>query len=265
MTTEAFLARAVFTSVLLSYAAYRDLTKREVENWVPVALVLGGVVVAAYDSVVERSGMPLALSLVTAAVAFGIALAIFYAGSMGGADCKIFIGVSAVFPLVISPSSPLPLLSEINPFVEGARRVLPFFSLSWLINSLVISLVVPLGLLFKNLITYVRGGIPRVGMRTIPAFFVGYRTRVSSLRSSFVIPLERFEDVDGETVRVLKYSRRVLEEEEEERIISEVKSRLGPEEMIWAFPYVPFIVPMLIAFGVTLLAGDILVGLMLAF
>ena len=254
----AFLGRVVFTSALLSYAAYSDLSKREVENWVPVALVAGGVCFALYDSVLLGDPMPVALALVTAAVAFGIALAIFYAGSMGGADCKIFIGVSTVFPLVIS--SPLPLLAEVNPFISGTRRVLPFFSLSWLINSLLISLIVPLGLLVKNVYDMGRGRIPHVGRRTIPAFFVGYRVRVRDLRPSFVIPLERFEESDGREERVMRYTRRVLEEEEEEKIISKVKERLPGDDLIWAFPYIPFIVPMLIALLVTLVAGDLLVN-----
>ena len=262
MLEQLFLLRASFTSALLLYAAWRDLTKREVENWVPVALVIGGIAFASYESVFLWDVLPIALALVTGAVAFGIALAIFYAGSMGGADCKIFIGVSTVFPLIIT--SPLPPVSEINPFLEGGRRMLPFFSLSWLINSLLVSLAVPLGLLVRNLYDLARGRIGQIGKRTIPAFFVGYRTAVGNLRPSFLLPLERFEEVDGETVRVLRYSKGVLEEEEERRIIAEVRERLQPEEMIWAFPYVPFIVPMLMAFLITLLAGDLLVNLVAA-
>jgi hypothetical protein len=255
----AFVGRLAFTSILLTYAAWRDLSKREVENWVPIALVAGGVCFAAYDAVFLGDPLPVVLALVTAAVSFGIALAIFYAGSMGGADCKIFIGVSTVFPLLIT--SPLPLLSEVNPFFSGSRRILPFFSLSWLINSLLISLAVPVGLLLRNLVDLLRGRIPKVTRRTIPAFFVGYRARVDSLRSSFLIPLERFEEVDGKEVRVLRYSRGVLEEEEEVELIERVRERLRGDELIWAFPYIPFIVPMLIALFVTVLFGDLLVNL----
>jgi len=259
MNEYAFLGRLAFTTALLGYAAWSDLSKREVENWVPVVLVAGGIGFALFDSATSGEMLPVVLAVVTAAVSFGIALAIFYAGSMGGADCKIFIGVSTVFPLVIS--SPLPLLLEVNPLISGTRRILPFFSLSWLINSLLISLVVPIGLLVKNLYDWSRGRIPEVGRRTIPAFFVGYRARVKDLRSSFVIPLERFEEVDGREERVLRYSRRVLEEEEEEEIIRRVRERLPGNGLVWAFPYIPFIVPMLIALFVTLAAGDLLVNL----
>jgi len=208
----AFLGRVLFTSALLSYAAWSDMSKREVENWVPVALVAGGICFAVFDFAESGDPLPVALALVTAIVSFGIALAIFYAGSMGGADCKIFIGVSTLFPMVIS--SPLPLLSEVNPLISSSRRVLPFFSLSWLVNSLLISLVVPITLFVRNLLDLKRGRIPKVDLRTIPAFFVGYRTRVGNLRPSFVLPLERFEEADGKETRVLRYSRGVLEEEE---------------------------------------------------
>lgn len=262
MLISAFLGRLIFSSALLSYAAWSDLTRREVDNWVPITLVTGGIGFSIYDAITDGNAMPVVLALVTAGIAFAIALAIFYAGSMGGADCKIFIGISAIFPLVIS--SPLPQLSETNPFIEGGRRLLPMFSLSWLINSLLVSLVVPLSLLLRNLWDLARGRIPKVDGRTIPAFFVGYRTPVKDLRPSFVIPLERFEEVDGRMERVLHYSRRVLEEEEERKVISEVKNRLSDDDLVWAFPYIPFIVPMLVAFFLTLVFGDLLANLMIS-
>jgi len=136
------------------------------------------------------------------------------------------------------------------------------FSLSWLVNSLLASMAVPVGLFVRNLYDYSRGGIAGVSRRTIPAFFVGYRAKVRNLRPSFLIPLERFEDSGGKTVRVLRYSRRILEEKEEERIIGKVRENLSPDDPIWAFPYVPFIVPMLAGFFITIFLGDVLVGLL---
>ncbi len=258
MLVVTFLARFIFGSVLLVYAGWRDLTKREVENWVPVALVVGGIILSVVDAFLTGDAMPVALALVSCGVGFGIALGIFYSGSMGGADCKIFIGITTLFPIVIS--SPLPVLSEINPLVEGTRRVLPMFSLSWLLNSLLISLGVPVVLGVRNTYDYLRGRITDVGLRTIPAFFVGYRTRVGKLRPSFVLPLERFEDIEGETVRVLRYTRGVLEESEERELIERVRENLDDEQLIWVFPYVPFILPMLAGYFLTLFAGDLLVN-----
>jgi prepilin signal peptidase PulO-like enzyme (type II secretory pathway) len=252
----------VFASVLLSYAAWSDLSKREVENWVSVVLVAGGFAFAAYDSFATGEILPLVLTLASASIGFVMALAIFYAGSMGGADCKIFIGISAMFPIILG--EPLPMLSTVNPFVEGGRRLLPMFSISWLVNSLFISLVVPIGLFLKNTVDYARGRISGVGRGTLPAFFVGYRTKVRNLRPSFVIPLERFEDdKGGGIVRVMKYSRKVLDEEEEKEIISKVRDNLQGDDPIWAFPYIPFIVPMLAGFFTTILLGDLLVNLLL--
>lgn len=264
MIVQAFLGRTIFTSLLLGYAARSDLSKREVENWVSGALVAGGFGFAFYDWLATGDGLSPLLALVSAAMGFVIALGVFYLGSLGGADCKIFIGVSTVFPLVFDSSSPFPSLQEINPLSGGGGRLLPMFSLSWLVNSLLVSLVLPLALFFRNLYDYSRGRIPEVGRRTIPAFFIGYRTKVSNLRPSFLIPLERFEDVEGRTVKVLRYSRRILQEEEERKVIERVREHLGGDEAIWAFPYVPFIVPMFVGFFVTVLFGDLLVNLLLA-
>lgn len=75
--------------------------------------------------------------------------------------------------------------------------------------------------------------------------------------------LERFEEVDGETVTVLRYSRRVLDEEEEREIISKVRRNLSPEDLIWPFPYVPFTLAMLIGFFVTVFLGDLIVNLVM--
>jgi len=124
--------------------------------------------------------------------------------------------------------------------------------------------VLPLALFFRNMFDYSRGRIPEVGRKTIPAFFVGYRTKVSNLRPNFLIPLERFEDVEGRTVKVLRYSRRILQEEEERKVIDKVRQHLGGDDSIWAFPYVPFIVPMLAGFLVTILFGDLLVNVIFA-
>ncbi len=248
--------------MLLAYAAYGDLTRREVENWVPVALVAGGVGFAIFDSFASGTAMPLILALASGGIGFALALAIFYAGSMGGADCKMLIGVSTVFPIIVA--SPLPSLRLVNPFAPVGRRILPMFSLSWLVNSLLVSLLVPLGLLARNVHDLARGRIGRIGLRTIPAFFVGYRTRVGNLRPSFLIPLERFEEAETGEIRVLRYSRGILDEDEERAIISKVRSRLSDDDPIWAFPYVPFIAPMLVAFFITLFLGDLLVGLVMS-
>jgi prepilin signal peptidase PulO-like enzyme (type II secretory pathway) len=76
--------------------------------------------------------------------------------------------------------------------------------------------------------------------------------------------LERFEDdKGGGIVRVMKYSRKVLDEEEEKEIISKVRDNLQGDDPIWAFPYIPFIVPMLAGFFTTILLGDLLVNLLL--
>jgi len=258
MDAWSFVGRSVLCISLLAWALWSDLSKREVENWLPISLVVGGIGFAAADAAVSESLIPLVLCGLSGFFGFAIALAIFYSGSMGGADCKVFIGISTVFPLTLD--SPLPLLSSINPFVSSGARVLPMFSLSWLVNSLIVSMAVPIGLAVKNLSDYLRGRIPNASIRSIPAFFVGYRAKVRSLRPSFVIPMERFEDTGDGFRRVLRYTRRILEEEEEERLISEVKRRLGDEEEVWAFPYVPFMAPMFIAFLVTLFFGDIVVS-----
>ena len=264
MIVQAFLGRTIFTSLLLGYAALSDLSRREVENWVSGVLVAGGLGFALYDWLATGDGLSPLLALASAAIGFVIALAVFYMGSLGGADCKIFIGVSTVFPLVFDPLSPFPSLQEVNPLSGGGGRLLPMFSLSWLVNSLLVSLVLPLGLFCRNLYDYSRGRIPELGRKTIPAFFIGYRTKVSNLRPSFLIPLERFEDVDGGTVKVLRYSRRILQEEEERKVIEKVRQHLGGDDCIWAFPYVPFIVPMLAGFFVTILFGDLLVNAIFA-
>ncbi len=264
MIVQAFLGRTIFTSLLLGYAARSDLSKREVENWVPGGLVIGGLAFALYDWLATGDELSPLLALVSAGIGFAIALAVFHLGSLGGADCKILIGVSAVFPLVLGSSSPFPSLQEVNPLSGSGGRLLPMFSVSWLVNSLLVSLVLPIALFLRNMFDYSRGRIPEVGRKTIPAFFVGYRTKVSNLRPSFLIPLERFEDVEGRTVKVLRYSRRILQEEEERKVIDKVRQHLGGDDSIWAFPYVPFIVPMLAGFLVTILFGDLLVNVIFA-
>ena len=254
-----FVARSTLCISLLAWALWADLSKRQVENWLPMSLVLGGIGFAVADAVFSSGLLPLLQVGISGLIGFVVALAIFYSGSMGGADCKIFIGVSTVFPVILN--SPVPLLSSINPFALKGARVLPMFSLSWLVNSLIISMAVPIGLVVKNVSDYFRGRIPDASLRYVPAFFVGYRAKVGSLRPSFVIPMERFEETNEGVKRTIRYTRRILEEEEEKQLISEVRSRLGEQEEVWAFPYVPFMVPMFIAFFITFFFGDIVVSI----
>ena len=78
---------AVFIGLV---AAVEDLRRRQIPNWIPVAAILGGLVIAFRDHGLSGAGSSL-LGLVAGFAVFFV----FYAlGAMGGGDVKLLVASS---------------------------------------------------------------------------------------------------------------------------------------------------------------------------
>jgi preflagellin peptidase FlaK len=167
----------------------------------------------------------------------------FYAFSLiqGGADAKALMALAILCPWY--PPTDLPFVFGSVPAL--VTTVIPF-SLSLLFNSAIMFIVVPLGLAIYNA---TKGDF--AGM-----MFLGYRMRIDDIEKSFVWPMER---VEGKKVV------RILFPSKDRRNLSkdlDVLRRMG-RKRVWVTPKMPFLVPMTLGFVVTIMFGNILLGLML--
>jgi prepilin peptidase CpaA len=80
---------AVFIGLV---AAVEDLRRRQIPNWIPVAAILGGVLIAAWERGLQGAGS----SLLGMAAGFGVFFAFYALGAMGGGDVKLMAGFGAV-------------------------------------------------------------------------------------------------------------------------------------------------------------------------
>lgn len=76
---------------LLCWAAVADLRTRRIRNWLTLALVVGGVA-QSFGGV--RTVSP-AASILGLGVGFGLPLALFVIGAVGGGDVKLLAGIGA--------------------------------------------------------------------------------------------------------------------------------------------------------------------------
>lgn len=152
------------------YVAIIDVRTRRVPRlvWPPVILV--GAIALVWDGLTTWSAGGLEWQLWALSVAFSLAIVaplgylFWYFGAFGLADAKALIAIAVVFP--------------IYPVIEVAGRTLPLvesavgvFSLTVLVNAVLIGLIYPLILALRNLR---RGNIR-------PAMFVGVAVPWSSL------------------------------------------------------------------------------------
>jgi len=160
----------------------------------------------------------------------------------GGADAKAMIVIAALVP-VYPALPPFPLV-VLDPRLQDAMAVLFPFSFVVLLNAALLFLVVPVALLIYN---------ARRGNVKLPHAFVGYK-----------VPLDRtpkhawFMDriVDGEHVVVYFPTKR----QDREAILRDL--RAAGFKKAWVTPQLPFMVPLAIAYLLSFLVGNPLMGLL---
>jgi len=137
----------------------------------------------------------------------------------GGADAKALIALSLVFP-----SYPIfwqfPVFAIPDPLITIAFP----FSLVILFNAALLSLVVPLGLMFLNL--------SRKDLK-LPAMFFGYKAAIQDVKRKFVWPMQRVEEG-------LVRFRYFPKEGEDFDLVLEQLANAG-ETSIWVTPKMPFL------------------------
>ncbi len=166
----------------------------------------------------------------------------YYLGLLkGGADAKALIAIAFLAP-GYPTSGGLPLIL-IEPRVLGAFEVFFPFALSTLMNAALLLVFLPLYFLVINV---------RRGDFRWPQAFLGYKAPIDDL-PRFVWVLQ--EAVEG---RVRYYA---FPKKKDDRAHVEVLRDIGVQR-IWVTPQIPFLVPIAIAFILTFIVGNLLLGLL---
>ncbi|HDJ26520.1 MAG TPA: hypothetical protein ENF34_04325 [Candidatus Bathyarchaeota archaeon] len=241
-----WLLRACICSTALVIASALDIKCREIpdELWLAAGPITGALTLF---WLLERPNLaPMAvLSISLAAL---IAALIYYSGLTGGADAKalVFIAIS------------MPLTQE--EFLSTILAEHPFLPMASFSNALVLSVLLSMGILARNLAWRLRTGEPFFegleGSALTKALVLisGYKVRKEDfLRSSFLFPLEAPSGSGGRRLTLVVR----LDEEREREVRGWLAEFQGPE-YVWVSPGLPFVVFLTGGFILALVHGDVL-------
>ncbi len=154
----------------------------------------------------------------------------------GGADAKALMAIALLIPRY-PMIGPFPL---VHVTVDAAQYIMPFAILV-LFNAALLTLVVPLIMLFYNL--YKRDV-------KIPAMLFGYMMELPDVRTKFVWPMEYIKD--GE----MKISAFVRPDDSIEEQIDQLEA--AGKTRLWVTPKIPFLIPITASIFTSSIVGNII-------
>ena len=245
-------SRVLLSLFFLGLSSWYDFKTREVSNkmWMiygPAGLAL---LLLQFFTNNEYGEVPIQW-LASIGLTTIIALILFYTGFFGGADSKALICLSLALP--VYPS-----------FVHEYITVLvPFFPLAVLVNSVLGSSLLVVGIIANNLCRMTIGGEKMFeGLEKEPfwskaiAFATGFRMDSKKVKGgSHYMLLERFSRAeDGNVIRRLKVTPRLDDDSQKEAQQDEFLTELHGK--IWVTPGLPFLVFVTAGFIAALVVGD---------
>ncbi|MBP2029282.1 preflagellin peptidase FlaK [Methanohalophilus levihalophilus] len=231
----------------LIYACYSDIKSRRVINqvWIVMLAVFSPFIL--YEIITNGLSHLLMIGI-SFTIIFVFVYILFYLGAFGGADAKALMTLAIIFPIypeIMFAGYVFPL--------EGIP-VVSLFTMTLFGNSVLLTVIVPLGLFLHNL---TRPNLSETLKK--PYFmFIGYRCDVDKLEElKHVRLLEVMEEKDGEVKT--KYSRGggTIDEETIHTIQSYADSgKIGKK--VWVTPGLPFIIPITAGFLTAIFYGDLI-------
>jgi preflagellin peptidase FlaK len=221
-------------------------------------MILLGSIIAIFETLVFQDLRILLDLVINVGLSFAVAFLLFYAGLFGGADGKALIGIAFLFP-----RPPSIILGW------GFRPLLPFFFLTILSNALILTVLVPLVLLLRNLADYISNKDLFPELENEP-FWKKVLTMLIGFRTNFpppphVYPLVDIAEVNGVLTPQLKLFNKLSDDSEEhdDANLQTIKEFLYQNEKskikrLWVSPGIPFLIPITFGLLVALTIGDLL-------
>ena len=229
----------------LLYACYADIKTRRVANEVWVMMFGVGFIFIMYD--IMTYGMPyLIRNVLTFLFIFAFVYVLFQLGAFGGADAKVLMVISLIiptFPEISIGSTSLPLNGV--PFID-------VFAFSVFGNSVILTVIVPIGLFLYNLIKN-----PSESLKRPLYMFIGYITPISELERGHF----RMIDSYRRTKNGVEFSFARSGTELTSDVISELKKFREEGKVkdgVWITPGLPFMIPITAGFLTAVIFGDLI-------
>ncbi len=206
-------------------------------------MLVGAVFFILYD--ISIYGVTYLIRLfISAGLIYAFMYLIFQFGIFGGADAKLFIVLSVIFPIY-------PTLQAFGYNFPVNKPLIDLFAFNVFDNMIILSMLSPIGLAIYN--------INKIGLHVDNPFyiFIGYKAKISELPGKHIKLIQNFEEVDGN----IKFRFKWGGVEINEKIVSELKalSEKGLiEDEVWVTPGMPSMVPITIGFFVTVFYGDLI-------
>lgn len=234
--------------ILLCYGSFEDFKKREISNkvWIVLASIGLGLLAVRFYLYPQI----IIISLISIGLIVGIAFALFYFELVGGADSKAYICIALIFPV---------MPSFFSGYI-GSFHV--FFPFAVLYNSFLLSIAIIVYILVKNTVTYFKNkslfeGFQEEKFKKIAAFVSGYKTSVKNLKmKEYLFPIEEFIEKNGERIKRFK----IVTKTEVDRD-NTLRQFEDENEEVWVSPGQPMVIFITASFIVTVLFGDLLLGM----
>ncbi|MCD4807707.1 MAG: prepilin peptidase [Methanococcoides sp.] len=247
------LLKVLVCMPFLLYSCYSDIKTRRVTNklW-PIMLGVAAPLII-YD--IARYGIPyVKWTLISFIFIFAFVYILFYFGAFGGADAKILMVISLILP--IYPA--LELISYHLP-VAGMPPI-GLFTFSVFGNSVLLTVVVPLGLFLYNLTQ------PSLkdALKRPHYMFIGYRSLIKDLERPHIRLIEQYEENDGNVSH--RFTTGGMQLDEDTIATMKEYDRKGLiEKRVWVTPGLPFMIPITAGFISAVIYGDLIFQLTLHF
>jgi preflagellin peptidase FlaK len=237
------ILKILFCTPFLLYSCYSDIKTRRVTNKLWLMMLAIGSVFVVYD--LWNYGFSYLFPIFRSSIlTFIFVYILFQLGVFGGADAKSLIVLSIIFP-VYPDFSGFPIHDPLSIFRD-------YFAFGIFENAVVLTIVVPLCLVFYNL--------SKMGLHIDkPLYaFIGYKTKISELPDKRHIKLiEGFEKINNGIKFYFKRGGVEIDEE----VIIELKNASEKgliKDDVWVTPGLPFMIPITLGFFVAVIYGNLI-------
>jgi len=240
------LSKVLYCAPFLLYSCYTDIQTRRVSNQVWKFMLIGVALFVVIDII--AGGIPaLVKLLISAIIIYVFVYIIFQLGGFGGADAKSLIVLSILFP--VYPQ--IQVLGTYFP-LQGVPLI-GLFAFSVFGNAVLLTIVVPLGMLVFNLLTLKPGEILQK-----PAYLcVGFKTDISKLLGRHIKLIEEYSLSEGEIYSRFRRNGVMIDDETVEKLEEYAAQGLIPRQ-VWVTPGLPFMIPITLGFFVAVFFGDLI-------
>lgn len=240
------LLKVLLCLPFLIYSCYSDIKTRRVSNKVWPVMLGAALPLILYDMV--TLGSPYIFrTLISFAVIFVFVYILFTIHAFGGADAKVLMVISIILPLfpkLSLNSTQLPLWGV---------PLLDLFTFTVFGNSVLLTVIVPLGLLLYNLVT-----VPPKELLKKPLYaLIGYRQKIASLQEGHIRLIERYEETPDGVVS--KFTRTGTSIDADTILkLKELHKKGSIDDYVWITPGLPFMIPITAGFLAAVVFGDLI-------